>query len=100
MEDLLILIGQRHLIKLAKQNQLTSNQAIKYDILAEYLVTLESIIMNTTKALIIAISSLTIILSAYASTPSKIDTPLFIIRITSKQPQDIEGSNLAITNND
>ncbi|MDF2867222.1 MAG: hypothetical protein K0S11_692 [Gammaproteobacteria bacterium] len=100
MEDLLILIGQRHLIKLAKQNQLTSNQAIKYDILAEYLVTLESIIMNTTKALIIAISSLTIILSAYASTPSKIDTPLFIIRITSKQPQDIEGSYLAITNND
>lgn len=56
--------------------------------------------MNKIKALIIAVITLTIILSANAAVPSKINDSLFIIRITSKQPQDIEGSYLAITNTD
>ncbi len=55
--------------------------------------------MNTIKALIIAIITLTIT-SANAAVPSKVNNALFIIRITSKQPQDIEGSYLAITNTD
>lgn len=57
--------------------------------------------MNRIKALI-STAIIFFLLSnvVFALTSNKIDNQLFIIRVTSKQPQDIEGSYLAITNRD
>jgi hypothetical protein len=56
--------------------------------------------MNIIKALVLAIITLTIIITASASSPSKINNSQFIIRVTSTQPQDIQISYLYISNND